>query len=96
MSEPRSRLYLVTPPIGAAADLLAEIEAALGAGDVACLLLRLKPAAERDLKHIVKAVAAAVQGRGTALLVEDPRIAVHTGADGVHVSGAGFVISSAM
>ena len=96
MSEPRSRLYLVTPPIGAAADLLAEIEAALGAGDVACLLLRLKPAAERDLKQIVKAVAAAVQGRGTALLVEDPRIAVHTGADGVHVAGAGEALSAAL
>ncbi len=61
MSEPRTRLYLVTPPIGAAADLLVEIEAALGAGDVACLLLRLKPAAERDLKQIVKAIATAVQ-----------------------------------
>ena len=96
MSEPRSRLYLVTPPIGAAADLLAEIEAALGAGDVACLLLRLRPAAERDLKQIVKAVAAAVQERGTALLVEDPRIAVHSGADGVHVAGAGEALSAAL
>ncbi len=96
MSEQRTRLYLVTPPIGAAAELLDEIGAALGAGDVACLLLRLKPAAERDLKQIVKAIAAAVQERGTALLVEDPRIAVHAGADGVHVAGAGEALSTAL
>ena len=96
MIEPRTRLYLVTPPIGAAAELLSEIGAALEADDVACLLLRLKPAAERDLKQIVKAIAAGVQERGTALLVEDPRIAVHCGADGVHVAGAGEALSSAL
>lgn len=96
MSEPRTRLYLVTPPIGAAADLSVEIEAALDAGDIACLLLRLKPAAERDAKQVVKAIAAAVQARGTALLVEDPRVAAHTGADGVHVSGEGEALSSAL
>ena len=96
MSEPTTRLYLVTPPVSVAADALRMIVAALGAGDVACLLLRLAPAAERDRKAIVKAIAPAVQDAGTALLVEDPRLAAHVGADGAHVAGAEADLAAAL
>ncbi len=95
MPEPRTRLYLVTPPLAAAAEG-ATITAVLAAGDVACLLLRLAPAAERDRKEIVKAIAPGVQERGTALLVEDARLAAHAGADGVHVGGAGDGFAAAL
>ena len=96
MSETTSRLYLVTPPVSVAADALPAIAAALGAGDVACLLLRLAPGAERDLKAICKAIAPVVQDAGTALLVEDPRLAAHVGADGAHVAGAGADLKAAL
>ena len=97
MSEPRTRLYLVTAPLAAPAGTAgAAIAAALGAADVACLLLRMAPAAERDRKDLVKAIAPGVQERGTALLVEDPRLAAHTGADGVHAAGAGDAFAAAL
>ena len=96
MPDPRTRLFLVTPPLASAAEALPGIEAALDAGDVACLLVRLAPAAERDRKEVVRALAPAVQARGTALLVEDPRLAGHVGADGVHASGAGDAFAAAL
>jgi thiamine-phosphate pyrophosphorylase len=51
---------------------------------------------ERVAKDIVKAIAPVVQDRGTALLVEDPRLAAHAGADGVHVAGAGEDLAAAL
>ncbi|MGI3899449.1 MAG: thiamine phosphate synthase [Janthinobacterium lividum] len=96
MSEPRTRLFLVTAPLSSAAEASAGITAALGAGDVACLLLRLAPAAERDRKAIVKDLATAVQDGGTALLIEDPRLVAHTGADGVHAAGADEPFAAAL
>ena len=93
----RAGLYLVTAPLAApAGDAGAAIAAALGAADIACLLLRMAPAAERDRKDLVRAIAPSVQERGTALLVEDPRLAAHTGADGVHAAGAGDAFAAAL
>ena len=63
---------------------------------MACLLLRLAPAAERDLKAIVKDFAPMVQEGGTALLIEDPRLVAHTGADGVHATGADEPLAAAL
>ena len=96
MSEPRTRLFLVTAPLSSAAEASAGITAALAAGDVACLLLRLAPAAERDQKAIVKDLAPSVQEGGTALLIEDPRLVAHTGADGVHAAGAEEPLAAAL
>ena len=96
MSEPRTRLYLVTAPVASGEEAAPRIAAALDAGDVACLLLRLAPAAERDRKEAVKLVAPAVQDRGTALLLEDPRLAARTGADGAHASGMGEPFEAAV
>jgi thiamine-phosphate pyrophosphorylase len=80
------RLYLVTPQVdpGGIMDLLA---AALGAADVAAVLLRLPAADDRTLIKQVKSVAPVVQGRGAALLLDGrAEIAVRAGADGAHLA----------
>jgi thiamine-phosphate pyrophosphorylase len=46
-SNPRQRLYLVTPPISDPASFAGALEQALGAGDVAAVLLRLADGGER-------------------------------------------------
>ena len=43
---PAPQLYLVTPPVGAADRFAAALKAAVGAADVAAVLLRLEPAGD--------------------------------------------------
>jgi thiamine-phosphate pyrophosphorylase len=85
---PRQRLYLVTPELGDPAPFLPGLEAALDAADVAAVLLRLADADERALVNRAKIVAAAVQRRDIALLVDGRIESVgRIGADGAHVAG---------
>jgi thiamine-phosphate pyrophosphorylase len=71
--------------VGAFADALA---AALGAGDVAAVLLRLEDADERTLTNRAKAIADLVQDRGVALLLDGhDELVARAGADGAHVTG---------
>jgi thiamine-phosphate pyrophosphorylase len=88
---PRTRLYLITPPqVADIADFTKTLDAALSAGDVASLQLRLKGPdgmidmqATRDLSRAVTGLA---QGAGVAVLINDsPELARELGADGVHV-----------
>lgn len=88
---PRTRLYLITPPqIADVAGFARTLDAALAAGDVASLQLRLKGAdgridlqATRDAGHALTGLA---QEAGVAVLVNDsPELAKELGADGVHV-----------
>lgn len=90
-AEPACRLYLVTPNelstgaigLGAFADQLA---AALDAGDVACVQLRLKNVDDTTFLHAARLLGPIVQDRGAAFLVNDrPDIAAQSGADGVHI-----------
>jgi thiamine-phosphate pyrophosphorylase len=84
------RLYLVTPPLSEAAGFSPLLEAALEAGDVACVLVLLAVRDEASAKKIVKSLAPLVQARGAALLVaDDPQLAARCDADGVHVHGSG-------
>jgi thiamine-phosphate pyrophosphorylase len=84
----RPRLYLVTPPLGEPAAFARGLDAVLAAGDVAALLLRLDDADERTLINRAKDVAAIVQPRGIALLLDGrPEIAARAGADGAHLTG---------
>ena len=53
---PQPRLYLVTPPIDDAQAFAAPLEAALAAGDVAAVLVRLAPSDERTLINRAKAM----------------------------------------
>ena len=85
---PTPRLYLVTAPLGDTAAFARELPAALAAGDVAAVLLRLAEADERTLINRAKEIAAIVQPREIALLLDGrPEIVARAGADGAHLSG---------
>jgi thiamine-phosphate pyrophosphorylase len=89
------RLYLCTPQLGDTAAFARDIgavldavsDAALPAGDIAAVLLRLDEADERTLLNRAKAVAAAVQRHDIALLLDGhPALAARSGADGAHLA----------
>ncbi len=87
---PAPRLYLMTPLVADVSGFSTQLETALGAGDVAAVLLRLADADERTLINRVKALAPPVQNKGAALLL-DGRVSfvARGGADGAHLSGIG-------
>jgi thiamine-phosphate pyrophosphorylase len=95
MSEPRTRLALLSPhrvEAGDADTLAAAIAAACAAGDVAAVLLRLAPSDERSLVNLVKRLAPAAQAAGAAVIVacagfagDLVSVSARGGADGVHV-----------
>ena len=83
----RTRLYLITAEVSDPSTILAPLAAALGAADVASVLLRLADADERTLINRIRAVAPTVQAAGAALLIEGrPDLVARSGADGVHVA----------
>jgi thiamine-phosphate pyrophosphorylase len=85
---PQPRLYVVTPATGDATAFVAPLEAALGAGDIAAVLLRLAPGDERGLINRVKLLAPVVQRRGAAVLLDGhPGLVARSGADGAHLTG---------
>ncbi|GLK77219.1 thiamine phosphate synthase [Methylopila jiangsuensis] len=91
---PTTRLTLVTPELSETDAFLPALEAALAAGDVAAVVLRLAPADDRTRAARAKPLIAAVQAAGAAALiagdgVED--IVGKSGADGLHLFGAGGV-----
>jgi thiamine-phosphate pyrophosphorylase len=87
-NRPRQRLYLVTPAIDDAASFASTLERAVGVGDVAAVLLRLADGAERELIERTKHVAALVQSRDVALVLDNrAEIVARAGADGAHLSG---------
>ncbi len=80
------RLYLVTPALTEGESFAPQLEAALDAGDVACVLLRCASADEGTAKKIVRALLPIVQKRDAALLIDgDAQVAVRADADGVHM-----------
>jgi thiamine-phosphate pyrophosphorylase len=86
--QPRQRLYLFTPRIDDPAQFAGELEAALGAADIAAVLLRLAESDERTLINRAKSVAGVVQRRDVALLLDGhAEIAARAGADGAHLTG---------
>jgi thiamine-phosphate pyrophosphorylase len=87
----RCRLYLITPR-----DLLADgrtaaafagtLAAALDAGDVACVQLRLKDVDDDAIRRATEALLPVAQEREVAFIMNDrPDLAKETGCDGVHV-----------
>jgi thiamine-phosphate pyrophosphorylase len=79
------RLYLITPPIlpPGFEDVLA---AALDAGDVAAVQLRLKDVPDSELQRVIERSRPVVQSRDVAFLLNDrPDLAVKHGCDGAHV-----------
>lgn len=83
-----SRLYIFTPLLDDTAAFARALERALPLADVAAVLLRLDDADERTLINRIKTVAAVVQRRDIALLVEGrPELVARAGADGAHLTG---------
>lgn len=81
----RCRLYLLTPPV-LPAEFDATFARALGAGDVACVQLRLKGAPDDDILRAAERLMPIAQARDCAFLINDrPDLAARIGADGVHV-----------
>lgn len=82
----RCRLYLITPPAIDLAAFAPALEDALAGGDVACVQLRLKDAADAEVLRIGAALKPIVQGAGAAFILNDrPDLAARLDADGVHV-----------
>lgn len=80
------RLYLITPPKFEPATFVEILKSALGAGDVACVQLRLKDASDDEIKRTANALMPVTQKAGAAFIVNDrPDIAAAINADGVHV-----------
>jgi thiamine-phosphate pyrophosphorylase len=81
-----TRLYLVTP---AALDPTAfrdQLAAALDAGDVAAVQLRLKDLDDDAIRRACDALRPVAQQRDVAFILNDrPDLAAETGCDGVHV-----------
>jgi thiamine-phosphate pyrophosphorylase len=84
---PPCRLYLITPP--AIPDLdgfAATLDEALGAGDVAALQIRLKPADDAAVRAAVTVLAPVARRHDVAVILNDrPDLARATGCDGVHI-----------
>jgi len=82
----RTRLYLITPPTFELAAFSRALEAALGAGDVAAVQLRLKDVPDADILRVGAALKPIIQGVGAAFFLNDrPELALKLDADGVHI-----------
>lgn len=86
MPQANTRLYLISPPRldpRAFRDLLA---AALDAGDVACLQLRLKDAGPDEIARATEVLMPVAAARDVAFLLnDDAALAVKLGCDGAHL-----------
>jgi thiamine-phosphate pyrophosphorylase len=81
----RCRLYLLTPPV-LPDGFDATFARVLGAGDVACVQLRLKGASDDDVLRAAERLMPIAQAADAAFLINDrPDLAARIGADGVHV-----------
>lgn len=79
------RLYLITPPV-LPAGFSDSLAAALDAGDVACLQLRLKDAPGDAVKRAVEALMPVAHARDVAFLLnDDAALAARLGCDGAHL-----------
>ncbi len=81
-----ARLYLITPPAFEPAEFAPRLAAALDAGDVACVQLRLKDVDDDAIRRAAEALRPIAQERDVAFIMNDrPDLALETGSDGVHV-----------
>ena len=86
MQEDRCRLYLITPPRIEPAAFAEALAAALDAGDVAALQLRLKDCGRDEILRAAEVLAPVARARDVAFIMnDDPALAAETGCDGVHV-----------
>lgn len=80
------RLYLISPPQIEPAKFSEALKAALGAGDVACLQLRLKDISDDDIRRATETLLPITQEHEVAFIMNDrPDLAAELGCDGTHV-----------
>jgi thiamine-phosphate pyrophosphorylase len=80
------RLYLVTPPKLEPRAFAEELKRALGAGDVACLQLRMKDIGDDEIARAVETLMPIARKHDVAFILNDrPGLAARLGCDGVHV-----------
>ncbi len=80
------RLYLISPPALDPEAFREPLAAALDAGDVACVQLRLKGWDNDAIRRACDLLRPVVRERGVAFILNDrPDLAADTGADGVHI-----------
>lgn len=97
MTDEKPRLYFITPPLADAESFATQLVAAMDAGDAASVLIRFATSDPGARKKIVRALAAPVQSRGAALLVDgDAQLAVRADADGAHLRGLGEPFEDAL
>jgi len=96
-TRPPCQLYLITP--SAIPDLAAfatDLAAALDAGEVAALQIRLKDVDDATVLAAVAALKPVAQARGVAVILNDrPDLAARSGCDGVHVGQGDASLSEA-
>jgi thiamine-phosphate pyrophosphorylase len=85
-ADERTRLYLVTPASLDPTEFRDRLAAALDAGEVAAVQLRLKDAGDDAIRRACDVLRPVAQQRGVAFLLNDrPDLAAQTGCDGAHV-----------
>ncbi len=97
--DPGCQLYLVTPPALEPAAFAERLKAALDAGPVACLQLRLKDAPDDAVRRAAEILMPVCHRHDVAFLVNDrPDLARELGADGVHIGqeDAGYAEARAL
>jgi thiamine-phosphate pyrophosphorylase len=96
MALPLCRLYLITPPmLDDLAGFGRTLAAALDAGDVAALQIRLKDQ-PHDITAAVDVLMTIAQARGVAVILnDDPELATRLGCDGVHIGQSDMPLAQA-
>lgn len=80
------QIYLITPPRLDPATFRDTLAAALDAGDVAAVQLRLKEIDDTALRHAIDLLRPVAQQRNVAFMLNDrPDLAAASGCDGAHV-----------
>jgi thiamine-phosphate pyrophosphorylase len=81
-----TRLYLITPPKFELESFAKALDAALDAGDVACLQLRLKDVDDDTIRRATERLMPIAHGHGVTFILNDrPDLAAELGVDGVHI-----------
>lgn len=94
---PPCRLYLITPPtLPDLASFSDQLKAALDAGDVAAVQLRLKTVDDATILTAVATLKPIIEASGAALILNDrPDLAAKSGCDGVHVGQSDAFVAEA-
>lgn len=86
MALSKTRLYLITPPDFDPAAFSSALDAALGAGDIACLQLRLKGADDAKIAAAIAALKPIAHRHDVAFILNDrPDLAAKYDCDGAHI-----------